>query len=245
MGDGSDGLVHVAAPAPLMAGVWYSAGTSYDRATGCAAIHLTPVVNSTNSALGRVAKMMPPVSLQVGGPSVDFRCDAAVIIAGFDAGRNPAGTVLVQGHYNGKIDRPRIYNRALSEVELAALAAGQEPDSQGLIARWDFANGIGDRGIPTDHVSDTSGNEAHGRCVNMPARAMTGYNWTGREEHFIHAPAEYGAIHFHDDDLEDAGWEADFELTVPDSMRSAIYAAKVTAGETVDYIPFAVRPPIW
>jgi N,N-dimethylformamidase len=72
---------------------------------------------------------------------------------------------------------------------------------------------------------------------------MTGYNWTGREEHFIHAPAEYGAIHFHDDDLEDAGWEKDFELTVPDTMRSAIYAAKVTAGDAVDYIPFVVRRP--
>ena len=36
---------------------------------------------------------------------------------------------------------------------------------------------------------------------------MTGHNWTSREEHFIHAPAEYGAIHFHDDDLEDAGWK--------------------------------------
>jgi N,N-dimethylformamidase len=125
----------------------------------------------------------------------------------------------VRGHYNGKIDRPLIYGHALSVAELAALAAGHEPDSHGLIARWDFADGISAQGIPSDHVSDISGNDLHGRCINMPARAMTGYNWTGREEHFIHAPAEYGAIHFHDDDLEDAGWEEDFELKVPDTMR--------------------------
>jgi len=30
------------------------------------------------------------------------------------------------------------------------------------------------------------------------------------------APEQYGAIHFHDDDLEDAGWEPDFALTLPD-----------------------------
>jgi N,N-dimethylformamidase len=73
---------------------------------------------------------------------------------------------------------------------------------------------------------------------------MTGYNWRGREEHFIHAPAEYGAIHFHDDDLEDAGWVTSIELTVPESMRSALYAAKLTAGDALAYIPFVVRPPM-
>jgi N,N-dimethylformamidase len=112
-----------------------------------------------------------------------------------------------------------------------------------LIARWDFAADIGPHGIPEDRVTDTSGNHRHGRCINSPARAMTGFNWHGREEHFIHAPTEYGAIHFHDDDLENAGWEPDFELVVPATMGSAIYAAKVTSGDAVDYIPFVVRSP--
>ena len=35
----------------------------------------------------------------------------------------------------------------------------------------------------------------------------------------------------------------DFELTVPDSMRSDVYAARVSAGDAVDYIPFIVRAP--
>jgi N,N-dimethylformamidase len=243
IGDGGGSPVIAAAPAPLVANVWYSAGASYDRETGRAIVHLAPAVNSVNSALGRVAKLTPPVWLEMQGASLTFHCDARAVIAGWAAGATPAGTLLVHGHYNGKIDRPLIHGRALSVMELAALAGGREPDGRGLIARWDFADGIGDQGIPTDHVTDTSGNDLHGRCINLPARAMTGYNWNGREEHFIHAPAEYGAIHFHDDDLEDAGWEADFELTVPDTMRSAIYAAKVTAGDAIDYIPFVVRPP--
>jgi N,N-dimethylformamidase len=243
IGDGTGNLAQAATPAALAAGIWYSAGASYDRATGHLTVHLAPMVNSFNSAIGRLATLTPPVPLEIEGTSLDFHCNADAVIGGWADGTTQAGTLAVRGHYNGKIDRPLIYSRAMSATELAAFAAGHEPDGRGLIARLDFSDGIGDLGVPTDHVTDISGNDLHGRCVNMPARAVTGYNWQGREEHFIHAPAEYGAIHFHDDDLEDAGWEVDFELTVPETMRSAIYAAKVTAGDTADYIPFVVRCP--
>ena len=37
-----------------------------------------------------------------------------------------------------------------------------------------------------------------------------------------HAPQEYGAIHFHDDDLYDAGWETNFEYVVPTGLRSGV-----------------------
>jgi N,N-dimethylformamidase len=36
--------------------------------------------------------------------------------------------------------------------------------------------------------------------------------------------------------------EPDFELIIPESMRSDVYAARVTTGEALDYIPFFVRP---
>ena len=36
---------------------------------------------------------------------------------------------------------------------------------------------------------------------------MTGHSWRGAEVDWRQAPEQYGAIHFHDDDLEDAGWE--------------------------------------
>ncbi len=50
-----------------------------------------------------------------------------------------------------------------------------------------------------------------GRLVNSPTRAVTGWNWSGHEIDFKRAPGEYNAIDFHDDDLGDAGWAADFE----------------------------------
>jgi hypothetical protein len=56
--------------------------------------------------------------------------------------------------------------------------------AQGLVASWDFADGIGAHGIPHDRVIDTSGHRLQDRCVNMPARAMTGHNWTGARKTF-------------------------------------------------------------
>lgn len=243
-GDGTGRQINATVPIPLLPGAWYSAGASYDRASARAIVHLAPVINSVNSVIGRVAKAAPAVTSEFYVEGLDFQSESPMVIAGWGVSTTTAGSLVVGGHLNGKIDRPRVYGRALNAAEFASLATGFEPDSRSLIACWDFAVGIGADGIPTDRVTDTAGHGLHGRCVNAPARGMTGHNWLGREEHFIHAQSEYGAIHFHDDDLEDAGWETSFELLVPQSMQSAIYAAKLTAGDFVDYIPFAVRPPV-
>ena len=77
----------------------------------------------------------------------------------------------------------------------------------------------------------------------MPARGVTGRNFTGAETNFNRAPHEYGAIHFHDDDVEDVGWESDFQFTVPPDLPSGVYAARLRAGDDEDYLPFCVRPP--
>ena len=75
---------------------------------------------------------------------------------------------------------------------------------------------------------------------------MTGWNWDGTEMCWRHAPAQYGAIHFHDDDIYDAGWQVDFSLTVPKNLKSGLYAARLRCGtdlESEDYVPFAILPP--
>jgi N,N-dimethylformamidase len=71
---------------------------------------------------------------------------------------------------------------------------------------------------------------------------MMGSSWTGEETCWRHAPGEYGAIHFHDDDLYDCGWATDFTYTVPDGLRSGVYAVRLRAGDVEDMIPFFVRP---
>jgi len=123
--------------------------------------------------------------------------------------------------YNGKIDAPRIFS-------------GAE-----LIAGWDFSAEISSR-----RVCDVSGNGLDGRTVNMPMRGATGHNWDGSETAWRHAPAQYGAIHFHEDDLDDAGWAVDLEWPVPAEMPSGVYAVRLQTDGDEDYIPFFVRPKL-
>jgi N,N-dimethylformamidase len=153
------------------------------------------------------------------------------------------GERWVDDHFNGKIDRPSVWSRALSADELDALATGAPGPAEDRLAAWDFADGIGPAGIPTDHVTDTGPHALHGTCVHFPARGMTGFNWEGIEERFTHAPEQYGAIHFHDDDIEDCGWETDIAWTVPEDFRSGVYALRLTHGEAEDHVPFFVLPP--
>jgi N,N-dimethylformamidase len=119
-------------------------------------------------------------------------------------------------HFDGKLDSPVLEG----------------------VGAWDFARDIG-----TDRVTDTGPIGLHGHTVNMPTRGVTGARFDGTVTHYQDAPAQYAAIHFHRDDLEDAGWDVAFELTIPDDLQSGMYAAKLTAGDDRDHIPFIVRPP--
>jgi len=143
------------------------------------------------------------------------------------------------GCFNGKIDNPAILSRALTTGEAAALFARHVPEmpADALVARWDFS-----RGMSSSTVADLGPHALHGEAINAPTRAVTGHCWTGDQHNPAHAPAEYAAIHFHDDDLNDAGWDVDFTLTIPDDLPSAVYAIRLTTEGAEDYLPFVVRP---
>jgi N,N-dimethylformamidase len=138
-------------------------------------------------------------------------------------------------HYNGKIEDPLLLAAASAAPETLLLDPLLPPTD--LIAGWDFS-----RGIDGLEVTDVGPHRLGGRLVNLPARAMTGARWTGREMCWRHAPREYAAIHFHDDDVYDAGWATDFELTVPDDLPSGAYLMRLTAEGHADDLPFYVRP---
>ena len=50
-------------------------------------------------------------------------------------------------------------------------------------------------------------------------------------------------MHFHEDDVEDAGWPPVAELVVPADLRSGVYAFRLTAATYTDHVPFIVTPP--
>ena len=72
---------------------------------------------------------------------------------------------------------------------------------------------------------------------------MTGRTWDDDTTDFRGAPDQYAAVHFHEDDVEDAGWPPLAELVVPAGLRSGVYAFRLTAGSLTDHVPFVVTPP--
>lgn len=106
------------------------------------------------------------------------------------------------------------------------------------VAAWDFSIDV-----CSTRVVDTGPHAYHGRTVNMPVRAVTGWNWTGRSVDFKRTPGEYGAIHFHRDDMDDACWRKAFSFRVPDDLSSALYAVRLRAADSEYFVPFFVRPP--
>jgi N,N-dimethylformamidase len=96
--------------------------------------------------------------------------------------------------------------------------------------------------MSTERVIDVSPQKLNGRTMNVPTRAVTGHMWTGNETDFRRAPAQYSALYFHDDDLEDAKWDVGVTFKVPDDLKSGVYAARLRTANAEDYVPFFVRP---
>lgn len=146
------------------------------------------------------------------------------------------------GCFNGKLERPAVWHAALSDAELEHLLDDADPltvSPRALAALWDFG-----RDVSSSSVTDVSGNGANGRVIGAPTRACTGHRWMGEHLDFSTAPSEYGAIHFHDDDLEDAGWQPTLALNVPLQWESGVYGLRLQSAENADtdIIPFIVTP---
>ena len=237
LGDGA-GVATLSTGTPLQGRRWYLVAGSFDGASGRMTLLQEPLADPSFHDQRAVRVEEETTIRLAAGPG-------PLLIAAWHEGDAKAPTayrsLVVAGHYNGKIDRPRLAGRPLDRAEILALSGdGALPSGleRAIVARWDFS-----RKIPSESLVDTSANRLHGTAVNLPARAMTGHNWTGEVMDWTKAPEQYGAIHFHDDDLVDARWQPDFELELPAGLRSGIYAARLTANEAEFHVPFFVRPP--
>ena len=76
----------------------------------------------------------------------------------------------------------------------------------------------------------------------MPVRAMPGFNWTSDYMSYRHGRDEYGAIHFHDESVDDARWEPAFAFTVPDDLKSGVYATRLRIGGIESPRPRTICP---
>ena len=120
-------------------------------------------------------------------------------------------------HFNGKLEAPALARRALGRAEILALAGGSFPKGlrpkglrEEVVGSWDFSHQTS-----SETIIDVGPNDLHGRLVNLPTRAVTGHRWMGEAMDWTRAPDQYGAIHFHDDDIVDACWQPTLTWTIP------------------------------
>ena len=225
LGDGEGSVVST--QVPLLAREWAWIGASYDGQAGDVQVWQRPAKDYPGMA--RSAQVAGNVETPSNTNGLSFRMAAAS-----DEKRGAQASSL---HFNGKIDAPRMASTSLDEGNTRTLQDGPSSCAD-LLAAWDFS-----RDITTARIRDSGPLRLDGCLVNLPARAMKGHNWTGADLDWTKAPVQYGAIHFHDDDIYDCGWQDDFELVVPEGLKSGVYAARLTAGEQSDHIPFVVLPP--
>ena len=222
--DGRGGRAELSTGRRLLAREWYFVAASLD------------------AERGRVLLIQEPQKAYARDDSAVVREHATGVVPGEAAA--PLGFAATveasaSAHFNGKIDSPRLYRRCLPESQLRQTILQPAAPAYGadLVGAWDFS-----AEISSDRIRDRSPNRLDGKLVNLPTRAMKGWNWDGSALDWRRAPEQYGAIHFHDDDLYDAGWQTDFELEIPAHLPSGIYAARLQDDDEVERIPFFILP---
>lgn len=222
---------------------WYFVAAVYDADNGTVHLYQEPHVQGHHKVLHPLDEFSAVTESDVGIDTVSTN-DIPFVMAGYAMETELEENVVI-GNYNGKIDSPRVVQRPLEPLEMKELIDGAPPTevADAIVAAWDFSEGITPDGIREySKATDISPNKFHGEFVHVPARGVTGYNWAEDEHDFTKGLEQYGAVHFHDDDVGDAGWDADFELTVPSDMASAAYAARLQTDNDETYVPFYVCP---
>jgi len=213
-------VVEVVAPTPLVARRWASIALSVDMAAG--RIELAVVAGG---AFERVRGEFSPLAA----------VDRGVGSFALGAELAPDGA---RHHFDGKLDRPRLWFAAAGEGEVAQLAQDEgDPlgtpaadwsiDSVEAAAHPPFAIGTGPLALT---------------IVNRGQPGVTGRTWSGAVLDYRLDPAQYTAIRFHSDDLADAGWTTSLVLDLPVDLPSGVYAAELSIGDERAWIPLYVRP---
>ncbi|MCU1660227.1 MAG: hypothetical protein JWR58_292 [Pseudonocardia sp.] len=132
------------------------------------------------------------------------------------------GTPSHQTSFNGKIDGPVLVAAPISTETLGRTTPEELRRAGPLVACWDFS-----QEQSTTWVPDLGTHRCDGVLVNSPARAMTGVHWQGDEQNWIHAPQQYSAVYFHDDDLDDARWPTAAVIELPEDLPTGVYGVRV------------------
>ncbi|MBP2368848.1 N,N-dimethylformamidase beta subunit family domain-containing protein [Pseudonocardia parietis] len=214
-------------------------GTELARLDAAPVLRQWSFVAATVSPAGEVRLELHRPGGGIGGASADVA--GAPSWRGGQLRIGAGGRGEPTGFFNGRLARPVVSGSGWAAEATARLAAGAAA-VEVLGADGVSALALG-RDPASASVADDGSLTAGGTAVNRPASAVPGPFWSCTETDLRRVPDEYDALHLHEDDLDDAGWETDVALRVPADLPSGAYALKVRAGEHVDRIPFVVTPP--
>lgn len=228
----------VTAEQPLLARTWYLLAGGVDRLTGEARLHMLAPTGAAASPSIAAAVRAGRAPLPAEAPIASASGGAPLLLAALPA-TGGAEIPRVECLLNGKLEQPVVFDGLLDGDGARRVAAGGPADA-GLAVRhhWDL-------GEDTDAsvMSDLGEGGAELTLVNAPTLAMTGHRFSGCHLRASAAPREYGAAHFHDDDLDDARWAPSATLGVPATLASGLYAIRLeTDGGEVDHVPLCVPP---
>ncbi|WP_421111852.1 N,N-dimethylformamidase beta subunit family domain-containing protein [Solicola sp. PLA-1-18] len=182
-------------------------------------VELTCTVVSARAGTGRAPSPMSATGTTTGLGSFDGFVAAAQSCE--RQGRRWVPTAC----FDGKVENPRLTHRS---------APGAPTQ---ILLDWRFE--LSPEGST---AVDVSGAGRDGVVVNAPARGVTGHRWSRTVVDHTQAPEEYGAIHFHGDDLDDAGWDVSTTIALQPDLPSGVYGVRLRTEDAVDVIPFAVTP---
>jgi N,N-dimethylformamidase len=225
LGDGQGNEIQVSTDKKLSTHNWYRVWVTFDFDRQVLSVGQLPLKSShlkENGASKSIQIELIP----------ELNTDTDLLIAA-------VGEIPIAKHFNGKIERPMVLNRACEPETIFKIATEGAVNNINMVAIWDFS-----QNIAGTRIIDLGPNQLDGDLINLPTRGVKGSNWSGSEMCWRHAPEQYGAIHFHDDDIYDCGWETDFSFTIPEDMRSGVYAARLKCGNLEEMIPFFVRPKL-
>jgi N,N-dimethylformamidase len=184
---------------PVRDRAWHFIAATFDAATGRAVLHHEPQVCY---ALDPTPEPVETVfSRRATHTAVPFTFAAHPTHTESDgASLQPHGWVMTD-HYNGKIDSARLCSRVLTRLEIETMKLGAAPGMDerrgvgpsadlgaAMVASWDFG-----LEIPTRTIVDCGPYRFAGELVGLPARAMTGHNWSGAQTSWGALAGEYGA----------------------------------------------------
>ena len=232
LADGKRGAEVITSGQPLLARRWTFVAATYTATTSAVTLYQKPMTPPPYAPEAVWVERVVPRGIFVNS-------DSPLLIAAWHA-TTIGDRVVAGGHFNGKLEAPRLARHALGRAEVEELRKPPHRwgSGTGWIGAWDFS-----LDVDSNRITDRSSNGLHGHTVNLPARGARGarrspeaaFGWRDQRE-------LYGAIHFHDDDFADAGWEESFAFTLPGDFKSGVWAARLRNGEGIDYVPFFVRP---